>query len=365
MYTRRYAIYGALFGLTFPLTATPVEALWSYGDLPFGRALALAQTSPLLWMIDCTPFFVALLAGLLGSRQDEMTTMEAARRRHFEGTSRELFASAQALLSAVSSLSTTSAETAASVQETTAAMSSLGETAKQAALTAEGVIGVAQASKKASEEGLTAVEASTVELAKVSDEVRSLSNRVVELDARMRDIFEVTSVVGYLADRSQKLADAAAVQVQGAGGADLGLTAVITEMRQHAEDARRAARQVRALVDATQKAMAAAAAAAEGGVRRAEEGARVASGTGETIRRLAEALRESSEAAREIASVARQQDQGIDQVLGALKEIDLATQETMDASHAVASQARSLNDLASALQGTVAAAPATVDVRAA
>ncbi|MFL5264721.1 MAG: methyl-accepting chemotaxis protein [Anaeromyxobacteraceae bacterium] len=365
MYTRRYALLGALAGLTFPLTATPVEALWSYGNLPFGRALALAQTSPLLWMIDCTPLFIALLAGLLGWRQDELVTLEAARRAHFDATSRELFASAQALLSAVSSLSSTSAETAASVRETTAAMSSLGETANKAALTAESVIGFAHASRKASEEGLAAVETSTGELSKLSEEVRALSKRVVELDARMRDIFEVTSVVGYLADRSQKLADAAAVQVQRAAGADAGLTAVVTEMRSHAEDARRAARQVRTLVDATQKAMAAATSAADAGVRRAEEGARVASGTGESIRRLAEALRESSEAAREIADVARQQDHGIDQVLGALKEIDLATQESMDASHAVASQARSLNDLASALRGPAAPPAAPSGARAA
>jgi methyl-accepting chemotaxis protein len=174
----------------------------------------------------------------------------------------------------------------------------------------------------------------------------------------MRDIFEIASVVNYIADRSQRLADAPPAQVRSAGAQDAALTEVVADMRRHAEDARRAALKVKGLVDDAQKVMSAAVAAAAAGVRRAEEGARVASGTGETIRKLAEALKASSDAARDIANVARQQDHGIDQVLEAMKEIDLAAQETMKASHEVAGQARSLSELASGLQRAVGAAPA-------
>lgn len=85
-------------------------------------------------------------------------------------------------------------------------------------------------------------------------------------------------------------------------------------------------------------------------MRRAADGARVASGTGETIRKLADALRESSQAAREIAAVARQQDHGIDQVLAAMRGIELGAQETLRASHGLAGQARSLSDLAADLR---------------
>ena len=358
MYLRRYALYGALFGLSFPISATLVEAFLTYGDKPFLPAVALAQSSVLLWMIDCTPLFVGFLTGVLGWSQDHMQALEVARRQGLDATAGELFGAAQALLATVSSLGSTSAETAASVRETTAAMSQLGETANQAALSAEAVIGLTQASRKASEAGLSAVHASSGELLKLSEEVRALSTRVETLNARMRDIFEVASVVSYIADRSQRLADAAAEQVKSAGAGPNGLGDVLGEMRRHADDARRAALKVKGLVEAAQKAMVAAASAAEVGVRRAEEGARVASGTGDTIKKLADALRESSDAAREIADVARQQDHGIDQVLAAMKEIDLAAQETMEASHGLAGQARSLSDLANGLQRSVERASA-------
>jgi methyl-accepting chemotaxis protein len=112
---------------------------------------------------------------------------------------------------------------------------------------------------------------------------------------------------------------------------------------------------VKVILTDVHKAMLAAMTAAEVGVRRAEQGAAVASGTGEAIRRLATALRDSSQAAREIATVAQQQDHGIDQVLKAMNEIYLATQETMASTQAVATEAKALNDLASGLKRAVEA----------
>jgi len=257
---------------------------------------------------------------------------------------------AQSLLSNVSAFSSMTAETAASVRETTATMGQLAQTATKAALTAETVIGLAQAGARVSAEGLKAVDTSQAEMAKLADEVRQLSQRIEALNARMRDIFEIASVVNYVADRSQRLSDRAAQEAAAAGPAGGGFTDVVGEMRHHAEDAKRAAAQVKGILSEVHKAMLAAMTAAEVGIRRAEQGATVASGTGDTIRRLATALRDSSEAAREIATVAQQQDHGIEQVLKAMNEIYLATQETMSNIQSVATEARALNDMATGLK---------------
>jgi methyl-accepting chemotaxis protein len=152
-----------------------------------------------------------------------------------------------------------------------------------------------------------------------------LCRKIEGLNGRMRDIFEIASVVNYIADRSQRLAESAAAEVQKSGQPAGGLQGVVAEMRHHAEDAKRAASQVKGILSDVHKAMLSAMTAAEVGIRRAEQGAAVASGTAETIRRLADALRDSSGAAREIATVAQQQDHGIDQVLKAMNEIYLAT----------------------------------------
>ncbi|MBI5070944.1 MAG: chemotaxis protein [Deltaproteobacteria bacterium] len=352
MFTRRYALYGALFGLSFPVVASLVQAavVARRIGIPFGAGLAQAQGEPLIWIIWTAPLFLGLVAALAGRRQDQYAASERVRREAYLRTAQELTGTAQALLSTVSSFSSMASETAASVRETTATMGQLGQTATQAALTAETVIGVALGARRTADEGVGAVEAAAAETAKLIEEVRGLSTSIEQLNGRMRDIFEIASVVNYIADRSQRLAEAAAVEVQSSRAEAQGLAGVVDEMRHHAEDAKRAAQQVKAILGTVHKAMLGAMTAAEIGIRRAEQSSQVTAGTGDAIRRLATALRESSDGAREIATVAQQQDHGIDQVLKAMNEIYLATQETMTSTQQVALQARSLNDLAIGLK---------------
>ncbi len=352
MYARRYALIGAVFGLFFPITANFIRFAQGGWAVDLLKA-KLVNTDPLLLIIWSAPLFLGGFASLAGRHQDRIIALEAQRREAFLRTASEVFGSAQSLLSTVSSFSSMTAETAASVRETTATMGQLAHTATQAALTAETVIGLARSGAKCSEEGLSAVESSMGEMVKLADEVRGLSERIEGLNARMRDIFEIASVVTYVADRSQRLAEHAGTQAAKAGPAGRVFTEVVGEMRQHSEEAKKAVSQVKAILADVHKAMLAAMTAAEVGIRRAEQGAVVASTTGETIRRLATTLRDSSQAAKEIATVAQQQDHGIDQVLKAMNEIYLATQETMSSTQAVAQQARGLNDLAQGLKKQV------------
>ncbi len=353
MHTRKFAVWGAVFGILFPGIGTVIEAVSRGYGLSLSGLLRAQASSQLLWIIDTAPFFLGVFASLAGRSQDQILSIEGARREGYLKTASELFTAAQALLSTVSSFSSMTAETAASVRETTATMGQLGQTATKAALTAETVIGLARHGEKASVEGLSAVETSLGEMMKLTDEVRALSQKIEALNNRMRDIFEIASVVNYIADRSQRLAERASVEATGPGAGKFG--DVVKEMRSHADEAKRAATQVKGILSEVHKAMLSAMTAAEVGIRRAEQGAQVASGTGETIRRLATALRDSSQAAKEIATVAQQQDHGIDQVLKAMNEIYLATQETMSSTQAVATEAKALNDLASGLKRAVEA----------
>ena len=344
----RYALAGAAFGLVFPVAGAVILAAAHGGGLgPDGFRWAAA--SPALWVFCTVPFFLAVFAYVNGSRQDHSLAVEGARKDGFLKTASELFTAAQSLLSTVSSFSSTTAETAASVRETTATMGQLAHTATQAALTAETVIGLARQGERTSREGLSTVESSLGEMAKLSDEVRVLSNRIENLNVRMRDLFAIASSVSLVAERSARLSERAqAVVAGGRGGGEL-----VAELSSHSEDTRRAASEVKAILSDVHKAMLSAMTAAELGIRRAEHGAEVSAGTGETIRKLATALQESSQAAREIATVAQQQDHGIDQVLKAMNEIYLATQETMSSTQAVATEAKALNDLASGLKRAV------------
>jgi len=351
MYQNRYAAVGVLFGLGFPLIATLIEASTRYGSL---SAIAQAQRSPVLWIVDTAPLFLGLLAGFAGWQQDKIIVLQSERRGQVTKTAQELFTTAQTLLSTVSSFSSMTSETAASVRETTATMGQLGHTATKAALTAETVIGLARKSERCSEDGLSAVDAITSELTELAEQVRGMSEIIEGLNDRMRDIFEIASVVSFVAERSQRLADAAVGEIDKNPQAKA-FEPLAMEIRRQSEDAKAASAQVKGILGEVHKVMVEAMKAAESGVRRAEQGATVASTTGDSIRLLASAFKESSLAAHDIATLAQQQDHAFDQVLKAMNEIYLATQETMASTQQVASEARALNDLASGLKRQVQA----------
>jgi methyl-accepting chemotaxis protein len=338
----RYALVGGAIGLGFPVLATFVEARLRYS----GNLLAAQKESPLLWIIDTAPLVVSFLAMLVGRRQDALVDLERSSERGFSATADDLSAAAQALLTTVQAFSAMTAETAASVKETTQTMSGLSHTAMQAALTAETVIGLAQQSRKSSEEGLQAVEVTCSGMAKLAEEVRGLSSRIDALNARMRDILSITSLASEIADRSERLADRAEAEARKAGPSASGSADMARELRAHATDARSAARRVQAILGEIHKAMLATLTAVEMASRRAESGVVVAAGTGETIRKLAANIRESSEAAKQIATVAQQQDRGFDEVLKAMNEIYRAVEEGVAATQQVAQEAKALNELA-------------------
>lgn len=71
----RYAIYGALFGFTFPIIATLFDAFMR--DLGFGIAgfMEAQRTQPLHWIIDTAPIFLGLFAMVAGVKQKEVVEM--------------------------------------------------------------------------------------------------------------------------------------------------------------------------------------------------------------------------------------------------------------------------------------------------
>lgn len=72
-----YAIYGALFGLGFPVMATILDVYARGLGLNFGGIVEAQQTQPLHWMIDTAPVFLGLFAMAAGSKQQEVLEINA------------------------------------------------------------------------------------------------------------------------------------------------------------------------------------------------------------------------------------------------------------------------------------------------
>jgi len=321
----RYDLYGAIVGIGLPVVGTIIEAWSRHGGVTPAALAAAISGQPLLWIMATTPLVLGGLGHVIVRQHEEIVRsheeivrIEQARRESFARTASELFSSAQGLLGNVSNFTTTAAATAGSVRDTTTTLHALAQTATAAALTAEKVIGIALQAERASEQGLRHADASRGDLLQLAEEVRALSARIEELDGRLAEVVAAASAQGPGAHVPERLAQALA---------------------------------------AAQRTMGGAVEVARAGVQRAAAGAQTATRTAETVQHLAGALRESAKAARDIARVAQQQENGIEQVLKAMNEISMATEDTMASTHEVAKEARSLNELATMLRRAVKADP--------
>ena len=354
----KFGLYGALIGLAFPIYGTIFQAVLDPANDGFFTRLGRAQGQPIAWLLDLMPLMLGLGGWFLRSRQERVGSADDGQRQAFVDTARQLFAATQNLVSSVSSFTSMNSETAASLRETTASISQLGQTAAQAAVTAETVVGLADASRASYEQGIRTAEESMGEMAALTENVRGLSGKIGDLHGRLRDVFEIASVVSYMADRFQRLTSSAVAEM-GKVAADRGLPMalrfIVAELSRQSAEAKAAATRVKALLGDVHSAMMGAVTAAEDGVRRAEQSAKVASSTGENIQRLATALRDSSRAAKGIAVVALQQDKRIEDLLKSMNEIFLASEEAMQSTKHVAEQAKTLTELAHRLDHTAQA----------
>ncbi|MBI5823085.1 MAG: GAF domain-containing protein [Chloroflexi bacterium] len=83
--TQRYAMFGAVFGFTFPLFGTVLEVIFSNLPLNILNMLYIQSTEPLLWIVDTAPIVIGLLAGYAGRKQDTLSEVnEQLRERENE-----------------------------------------------------------------------------------------------------------------------------------------------------------------------------------------------------------------------------------------------------------------------------------------
>ena len=74
---RKYAAYGVLFGLGFPLIATMLD-MW-VGQIPFSMEglVQVQQQQPLHWIIDMAPLVLGWIASIVGAKQDRLQGLNA------------------------------------------------------------------------------------------------------------------------------------------------------------------------------------------------------------------------------------------------------------------------------------------------
>ncbi len=71
----RYAIIGALFGLTFPLVGTFARVLLLQIPINISNMIYVQRIDPLLWVVNTAPLVLGLFAAYAGYKQDQLTNI--------------------------------------------------------------------------------------------------------------------------------------------------------------------------------------------------------------------------------------------------------------------------------------------------
>ncbi len=99
--TANYALYGAMFGLLFPIASTLLQAFLSFGHISCATLIKAQQTSALLYVIDTAPFFLGIFAMFAGIQVDKINNyshlLESMSRQQAEKMIAEMYADSTTL----------------------------------------------------------------------------------------------------------------------------------------------------------------------------------------------------------------------------------------------------------------------------
>ncbi|RPH41172.1 MAG: HAMP domain-containing protein [Burkholderiales bacterium] len=297
--------------------ATHIEAM-AAGDL---------TRTPRPWGKD----EAAALMRTLSAMQDSLRTIVAKVR-----TSADSVVQASTEISSASlDLSGRTEQTAAALEQSAASMEEITSTVRMTADNARQGADIAADNASVARRGGVVIE----DVVKTMDEIRQASARIAS----------IISVIDGIAFQTNILALNAAVEAARAGEQGRGFAVVASEVRALSHRSADAAREIKALIEAT--------------VSKVATGTTVVRSAGETMQEIVANAERLTLLTTAIADAANQQDSGVGQVGTALQDLDRGAQQNAALVEETAAAAGSLKDQAVALSETVSVFSLPADAR--
>jgi methyl-accepting chemotaxis protein len=222
-------------------------------------------------------------------------------------------------------LSARTEQTAGTLQQAASSMEELTATVRHSAESAEQANGLASSASEIATRGGAVV-----------SQVVSTMN---EIHTSSKKINDIIGVIDGIAFQTNILALNAAVEAARAGEQGRGFAVVAGEVRTLAQRSADAAREIKALINAS--------------VEKVESGARLVQDAGSTMEEIVGAVRRVSGVISEITTAATEQAGGIQQVNAAVTQVDQMTQQNAALVEESAAAAQSMRDQAGRLAKTV------------
>ncbi|WP_189465861.1 methyl-accepting chemotaxis protein [Litchfieldella qijiaojingensis] len=242
------------------------------------------------------------------------------------GSSQSIYQGAQGIAHGNNDLSSRTEQQAASLEETASSMEELTSTVSQNADNAR------QASQLAASASQTASRGGVV-VGEVVDTMR-------EISSSSHQVTEIIKVIDSIAFQTNILALNASVEAARAGEQGRGFAVVAGEVRSLAGRSGEAAKEIRALIEAS--------------VTKVETGTALVDQAGSTMEEIVAAVQKVTDIMDEIASASQEQSNGIGQVNQAITQMDQVTQQNAALVQQAASAASELESEAARLREAVA-----------
>ena len=241
----------------------------------------------------------------------------------------------------------------ASVNETNTTMEELGASARQSAEQAEAAANGADKALELSQFGLSRVEETMNNMEQAKAKVDAIAQQILLLSEKTGQIREITNLVSDFANETKMLAMNAAVEAVRAGEHGKGFAVLAVETRKLADESKRSAGRINALVAEIQKATNSTVMATEEGGKTVDEGMQISQNTAETFREMEQAMGSASQGAQQISLNVRQQSVAVRQVVEAMKSVNSGARETASGMSQVKEGIRTLNEAAQTLRAMV------------
>jgi methyl-accepting chemotaxis protein len=292
-----------------PLRAAAELAELASGNADLTRRLTVTSDDEVGRLSRALNTFLDNLQGLVQDIRGAATQVE--------GASEQLSAASEQVSSGAQAQASSLEETAASLQELTETVRQNADSARQASELAIGARGKA-------EEGGQVVTSAVVAMH--------------EITTASKKIADIISVIDEIAFQTNLLALNAAVEAARAGEQGRGFAVVATEVRNLAQRSAAAAKEIKGLI--------------QDSVQKVHDGSELVNRSGRTLGEIVTAVKRVTDIVSEIAAASAEQSRGIEQVNGAVMQMDQVvlsnaaqTEELSSTAQNLTGQARELQEL--------------------
>jgi methyl-accepting chemotaxis protein len=220
------------------------------------------------------------------------------------------------------------AQQASAINETTATMEELGASSRLSAEQADAASAGARQALTVAEDGTRTVRQTLEGMEGLKERVEAIAEQILRLSEQTGQIGNITSLVSDLANQTNLLALNAAVEAARAGEHGKGFAVVAAEIRKLADQSKKSAERIHALVSDIQQATNSTVMVTEEGTKTVEKGTQLAQRTGEAFNGLALSISSTFESMQQITLNAKQQAAAVNQVVDAMASLNGGARET-------------------------------------